>query len=243
MYRNKLLAGTLALVFTIGLVGPVFADESSGISDTPSADVAVPFGAVTTDGQWFEFAGFGVGQPATGCFPADPAGPGCVASGGGNSVDADAPPYTFDCDAWGCFLTVQDAFNRGDVIEVFDFGSSIGTTSAVPIPANIGEQCGPGDSTDPEVCALDPLSSSGQFLLGAGSHSISFSTAQTAIGAYASYFNVVPQTAPVGGEFLSIDSAALLVAGAQTNAVWILSALAVIGSVAFGALYITSKRD
>ncbi len=47
----------------------------------------------------------------------------------------------------------------------------------------------------------------------------------------------------VGGEFLPIDSAALLLAGAQTNAVWIMSALAVIGSVAFGALYITSKKN
>ncbi len=47
----------------------------------------------------------------------------------------------------------------------------------------------------------------------------------------------------VGGELLPIDSTALLLAGAQTNAVWIMSALAVIGSVAFGALYITSKRN
>ena len=47
----------------------------------------------------------------------------------------------------------------------------------------------------------------------------------------------------VGGEFLPIDSTALLLAGAQTNAVWIMSALAVIGSIAFGALYITSKRN
>jgi len=47
----------------------------------------------------------------------------------------------------------------------------------------------------------------------------------------------------VGGEFLPIDSTALLVAGAQTNAVWIFSAIAVIGSVAFGALYITSKKN
>ena len=46
----------------------------------------------------------------------------------------------------------------------------------------------------------------------------------------------------VGGEFLPIDTTALLLAGAQTNAVWIMSALAVIGSVAFGALYITSKK-
>jgi len=47
----------------------------------------------------------------------------------------------------------------------------------------------------------------------------------------------------VGGELLPIDTTALLLAGAQTNAVWILSALAVIGSVAFGALYITSKKN
>jgi len=47
----------------------------------------------------------------------------------------------------------------------------------------------------------------------------------------------------VGGELLPIDSTALLIAGAQTNAVWIMSALAVIGSIAFGALYITSKRN
>ena len=47
----------------------------------------------------------------------------------------------------------------------------------------------------------------------------------------------------VGGELLSIDTTALILAGAQTNAVWIMSALAVIGSVAFGALYITSKKN
>ena len=47
----------------------------------------------------------------------------------------------------------------------------------------------------------------------------------------------------VGGELLPIDSTALLLAGAQTNAVWIMSALVVIGSVAFGALYITSKKN
>ena len=47
----------------------------------------------------------------------------------------------------------------------------------------------------------------------------------------------------VGGEFLPIDTTALLVAGIQTNAVWILTALAGIASAAFGTLYITSKRN
>ena len=47
----------------------------------------------------------------------------------------------------------------------------------------------------------------------------------------------------VGGELLPIDTTALLIAGAQTNAVWILSALVVIGSIAFGALYVSSKKN
>jgi len=47
---------------------------------------------------------------------------------------------------------------------------------------------------------------------------------------------------PVGGEFLPIDSTALLLAGMQTNSVWILSAFAVVASVAFGALYISARR-
>jgi len=47
----------------------------------------------------------------------------------------------------------------------------------------------------------------------------------------------------VGGELLPIDTTALLLAGAQTNALWILSALAVIGSIAFGALYLTTKKN
>jgi hypothetical protein len=55
--------------------------------------------------------------------------------------------------------------------------------------------------------------------------------------------NVVCVEGIVGGEFLPIDATALILAGAQTNAVWLMSALAVIGSVAFGALYISSKKN
>jgi len=47
----------------------------------------------------------------------------------------------------------------------------------------------------------------------------------------------------VGGTFIPIDTTALLLAGIQTNAVWIISALAIIGSLAFGAVYITAKRN
>ena len=48
---------------------------------------------------------------------------------------------------------------------------------------------------------------------------------------------------PVGGTLIPIDTTALLLAGVQTNALWIMSALAVIGSVAFGAVYINSKKN
>ena len=46
----------------------------------------------------------------------------------------------------------------------------------------------------------------------------------------------------VGGEILPIDTIALLLGGTQTNAVWIMSILTVIGSIAFGALYITTRN-
>ena len=81
----------------------------------------------------------------------------------------------------------------------------------------------------------------------AGSHQVKIEVTRPALvpGDLKQYIdNVVVEGDPfVGGEFLPIDSTALLVAGAQTNAVWILSALAVIGSIAFGALYITSKKN
>ncbi len=60
---------------------------------------------------------------------------------------------------------------------------------------------------------------------------------------FGSWFQITAKDVIVGGELLPIDSTALLVAGAQTNAVWIMSALAVIGSIAFGALYLTSKKN
>ena len=66
--------------------------------------------------------------------------------------------------------------------------------------------------------------------------------AQCPPGTHGTPPNCIPD-GKVGGQLLPIDATALLVAGAQTNAVWILSALAVIGSVAFGTLYIKTKRD
>ena len=46
----------------------------------------------------------------------------------------------------------------------------------------------------------------------------------------------------VGGEFIPIDTTAVLIAGVETNALSILSAFVVIGAITFGALVISVKR-
>jgi len=53
----------------------------------------------------------------------------------------------------------------------------------------------------------------------------------------------IPSICLVGGELFPINTTALLLAGIQTNALWIMSTLAIIGSVAFSAVYITVKRN
>jgi len=47
----------------------------------------------------------------------------------------------------------------------------------------------------------------------------------------------------VGGELLSIDSTALMLAGLQSSAIWMLPVLAGVAGSAFGILYIKSRRN
>ena len=47
----------------------------------------------------------------------------------------------------------------------------------------------------------------------------------------------------VGGEFSPIDSTALLLAGLQTSAIWMLPVLAGVAGSAFGVLYIKNRRN
>src|SRR5438045_1800298 len=85
-------------------------------------------GAITFN-TWHEFGFSTAGTPATGCDPADPAGPFCISSSGTVTDFLDAPPWTFTAPAFGAILTVTDAFLAGDRFQVFDFGASIGLTS------------------------------------------------------------------------------------------------------------------
>jgi hypothetical protein len=90
-------------------------------------------------GIFQEFAFTTAGTPATGCDPADPAGPFCIPSSGTPTTFLTAPPWTFVAPVQGAILIVTDAFQAGDRFQVFDFGSSIGLTSLPAGNADCGD--------------------------------------------------------------------------------------------------------
>lgn len=153
-------------------------------------------GPIPTGGPWIEFAFTGTGSSATGCSPADPGGPSCAPSSGGNSVFGGSPPWTFTAPAGGATITVTDAFLRGDQFDIFDNGNPIGTTSA---PATTGS-C--GDNPDP--CLADPQVSHGVFSVGAGAHSITIKAKASPFGAGAAYFRI-DQAPPALDHWLCYD--------------------------------------
>ena len=177
--------------FTILLFGPVFLvtsapaqDVANGILTAPSPGGFAILGAIdpAINGPWLEFAFSTVGTPATGCYPADSAGPGCSSSSGLNSVFLDAPPWTFTTPYGGAILKITDAFLYGDEFEVFDFDSSILITPDVPIDGSCG--------SDPENCYPDPASSSASFSLSPGPYSITIQPTASPFSAGAAYFRV-----------------------------------------------------
>jgi hypothetical protein len=117
-------------------------------------------------GDWLEFGFSEAGVPATGCDPADPAGPFCIPSSGTPTTVLDTPPWTFTAPAEGVTLTVTDSFESGDRFEIFDFGVSIGLTSLPGAGALVN--CG----DDPATCLATAGISSGLFSLAAGNHSL-----------------------------------------------------------------------
>lgn len=138
--------------------------------------VATPaFAGSIVVNTWYEF-GFGdVGTFATGCDPADPAGAFCIPSSGTPTTFLDAPPWGFVSGATGSTLTVTDAFSSGDRFQIFDFGTSIGFTSAFVADVDCGD--------DPVPCLADAGMSHGTFALASGIHSIRIAAAEGGFGA------------------------------------------------------------
>lgn len=154
----------------------------------------IPFGVF----QQFAFGA--AGDPATGCDPADPAGPFCIPSSGTPTDFLTAPPWTFTA-ATSVVLTVVDAFLGGDRFEVFDFGVSLGLTSD-PIA---GVDCG----DDPAVCLATPGISSGTFLLGAGNHSLSITPVLSPDDGGSGYLKV--QAVPEPATWITLGAGLLLI--------------------------------
>jgi hypothetical protein len=130
-------------------------------------------GPIAVD-TYYQFAFGDVGDPATGCDPADPAGPFCIPSSGTLTDFLDAPPWTFTSGATGSTLSVTDAFESGDRFQIFDFGASIGFTSGFVAATDCAD--------DPVPCLANPGISHGVFALASGAHSISIVLAEGGLG-------------------------------------------------------------
>jgi hypothetical protein len=137
--------------------------------------------------QWYEFSFTSPTSWAKGCSPADPSGPGCAPSSGGNSEFADSPAWVFSS-LYPVTFTVTDAFLYGDAFQVWDSGVLIGSTPAVAIGGSSG-------LSDPELALLDPNLSHASFVLPVGDHSITIFTYQTITGGAAYFEAAVPEPA------------------------------------------------
>ena len=153
-------------------------------------------GPVTVGGSWYEFRFGGVG-PAGACTAAT-----CVPSSGGNSVFADAPPWTFSS-AFPVILTITDAFLIGD-----QFSSSIdgGAAQNTSLPVG-GAYCG----DDPAVCILNANVSSGAFVTGSGAHSFTINAILAPYGSGAAYFRADAVPEPVTWVLLGSGLAGLAI--------------------------------
>jgi hypothetical protein len=167
---------------------------NSGVAG-PSVQTAVPVGGTT----WSEFGFTNTSTDATDCS-------GCVPSSGGNSQDAGSPPWTFVAPPIGAVLFVTDAFLIGDEFEVFDFGSSIGTTSAAADSGSCGD--------DPVFCY--GVASGASFTMAPGPHSITIRPTDSPYISGAAYFII--QEVPVATEHKTITvPEGFLTGGGQIN--------------------------
>ena len=168
----KRLVTLLTLSCSVAISALVFVPSASA----DPVPVGGPFG-----GLWQEFAFAGPGSFATACVA-------CTPSSGGNSQFAPNPPWTFFIlGPKAGNLTVTDAFVRGDVFQVYDFGVPLGTTSAVPTDAGC-------NNSDPENCL--GINSSRVYALSPGPHSITIEAVASPYGSGAAYFRARSASCP-----------------------------------------------
>jgi len=254
-YSQKLLISSLAAILVLGVVIPAYAQLNSGEDIViPQDFVPSPATPASMDETLIDFETFPDttpipnGTPITTQFApsgvslfttTDPGGPlalqTALAGQSGLNVLIGVPfgPATspIGIEFTGCVTDVSvlglDVGGAGLILEAFNSANVMVDSDSVT-NAGIG------------IGNVDTLSVS-------GSEIVRVDIRQITPGLGGDGFVIddlrFSECIVVGGEFLPIDSTALILAGAQTNAVWIMSALAVIGSIAFGALYITSKKN
>ena len=121
---------------------------------------------ITPDGSYHEFQ-FGLGTSAVfSC------GGICAPTTNPVAEQATSPPWTFSGPA---NVLLLDLFEQGDRFQIFDSGAPLGVTSVVSGAANT---CG-----DDIACAIADLGySRGNFMVGAGAHSITIDVIWNAEG-------------------------------------------------------------
>jgi len=245
MKINSLLAATLGLVLVAGLGTPVFAEPPLDSDSTVlSQQVFVTSGDTTINFDAFaqadilagnEFAGQGVvfltpdlnlqiGQTATG---------GSLDNALGASLNQ---PLDFS----GEIVIFFTDNNCASDLQFFIFNEPYSAT-AFDIDGNPLATLNDGDGTVlglGEVFSfagmqVQKVETSGTFY---AIDDVSFTLEECIVD------NGNGQV-PVGGEFLPIDSTALVLAGLQTSAIWMLPVLAGVAGSAFGILYIKSRRN
>jgi hypothetical protein len=160
--QRSVLVG-LAVGLVCGLPGAASAIPAPNGTGPASASPAVAYASIQVDASgWtlFDWGIVGEGQPIE-------------------------EPFTFSSSA-PVVVKVTDVLCRGDQFEVFDFGVSIGTTSAVPV-----QECDTEPFVvDPDVAFGDPSFSHGSFVLRPGSHSITIEVIADPFGFGSGYIRV-----------------------------------------------------
>lgn len=132
-------------------------------------------------GPWYEFSFTSSDKLTSGCSVEL----GCVGSVAGNSIFVDSPPWQFTAPTTGATLKVTDAFFRGDIFDIFDFGEYLGSTSFVTL---LEEEL--PKTSNPETAFTDSTYSSAAFKLAPGEHSITIALKQSPFELGAAYFRV-----------------------------------------------------
>jgi len=264
---NRLLAGTLALVLVAGLGTPAFADQATDLAggrviESTQSDVALP---QTVDPEDIVYEN-GVTDPDNGRFidfvvvaddfilEEDTS----ITDFHFVLIDTTEPfgfdgPYFYEIreDASGSPGTpITDGFSTNLEQEAIE-DSPLGSRFLVhfdfeePIPLDASTtywvvlHAGPLDDLTSKGLGIEM---SNPPLIGNPAH-IHFGDGNFIPATFDNWFQITAKEQVVGGEFLPIDSTALMLAGLQTSAIWMLPVLAGVAGAGFYLIKFRTNKE